>query len=226
MTSFSLHKFSESLGWCIRVQKHCFSSFTTSKSVKKMHSINVNTTCILLARFKFNVPSEHCFPASLCRTHLSFLLHKERSLPLFGLFTLLIVWNEQLVTSSQRMWLFRKPTDLACFSCILHALKEVCEKSVWLNTSVRESISLASAASGSSIHLICTGLLSQRLPSQLWGTVIIMNICRRFTWRMRKSEGIVLISEPEWIASPEEKNTNSCVLVRLVIKYHAREFIY
>lgn len=191
-----------------------------------MSSINVNTTCILLACFKFNVPSEHCFPASLCRTHLSFLEHKDRSLPLFGLFTLLIVWNEQLVTSPERMWLFRKPTDLTCFSCILHALKEVCEKPVWLKTSVRESISLSTAESGSSVHLICIGLVSQRLPSQLWGTGLIMNICRRFTLRMRKSEGTVWISEPEWIASPEEIHTNSCAMVRLVIKYHTREFIY
>lgn len=161
-----------------------------------------------------------------CRTHLSFLEHKARSLPLFGLFPLLRVWNEQLVASSQRMWLFRKPTDPACFSCILHTLKEVCKKPVWLKTSVRESISLSNVASGSSIHLIWIGLLSQWLPSQLWGTGIIMNIYRRSTLRMRKSVGTVLISEPEWIAPPEEIHTNSCVMVRVEIKYHAREFIY
>lgn len=119
------------------------------------------------------------FPICLGRTHLLFWQQTTFSLLLFCFFMLYMVWNEQLVTSSQRMQLFRKPNNRPCFffsSWIRHGLKEVCEKSMWLEGKLlkNQTISVFKTLSVPSIHFIKLAMYLQEVT--LWGWKLPLHI--------------------------------------------------
>lgn len=88
-----------------------------------------------------------------------------------------------------------------------------------------QTISPFKVASVFYIHLICIGYLSQGHSINLQGSNIIMNICRCLTKKRQKCrKNFNLKTRMNYISS---RNVHKfCVMVRLLIIYHTRVFIY